>query len=88
MITLHLSYLGYKSIKVRVTGDWIKYGTSTTIEMTELALALEEVVVNQLNLTGYLEIDIKQVPLQKISAIVFQAYRLRVMKGVKALPMP
>lgn len=63
--TLHLSYLGYKSIKVRVTGDWIKYGTSTTIEMTELALALEEVVVNQLNLTGYLEIDIKQVPLQK-----------------------
>lgn len=61
--TLHLSYLGYKSIKVRVTGDWIKYGGTTTIEMTELALALEEVVVNQLNLTGYLEIDIKQVPL-------------------------
>ena len=63
--TLHLSYLGYKSIKVRVTGDWIKYGTSTTIEMTELALALEEVVVTQLKLTGYLEIDIKQVPLTK-----------------------
>jgi hypothetical protein len=63
--TLHLSYLGYKSIKVRVTGDWIKYGTSTTIEMTELALALEEVVVTQLNLTGYLEIDIKLVPLTK-----------------------
>lgn len=63
--TLHLSYLGYKSIRVRVTGDWIKYGTSTTIEMTELALALEEVVVTQLNLTGYLEIDIKQVPLTK-----------------------
>jgi hypothetical protein len=63
--TLHLSYLGYKSIKVRVTNDWIKYGTSTIIEMTELALALEEVVVNQLKLTGYLEVDIKQVPIQK-----------------------
>ena len=63
--TLHLSYLGYKSIRVRVTGDWIKYGTSTTIEMTELALALEEVVITQLNLTGYLEIDIRQVPLTK-----------------------
>jgi hypothetical protein len=63
--TLHLSYLGFKSIKVRVTGDWIKFGISTTIEMTELALALEEVVVTQLNLTGYLEIDIKMVPITK-----------------------
>jgi len=63
--TLHLSYLGYKSIKVKVTGDWIKFKTSTTIEMTELALALEKVVITQLKLTGYLEIDIKQVPLTK-----------------------
>lgn len=61
--TLHLSYLGFKSIKVRVTNDWIKFGTVATIEMTELALALEKVVVNQLRLTGYLEVDIKQVPL-------------------------
>jgi hypothetical protein len=63
--TLHLSYLGFKSIKVRVTSDWIRYGTSTTIELTELALALEEVNVNKLKLTGYLEIDIKQVPIRK-----------------------
>jgi hypothetical protein len=61
--TLHLSYLGYKSIKVRVTNDWIKFG-ETKIEMTELALALEEVVVNQLILTGYLEVDVKQVPIK------------------------
>lgn len=59
--TLHFSYLGFKSIKVRVTNDWIKFGSSK-IELTELALALEEVVVNQLKLTGYLEVDIKQVP--------------------------
>ncbi len=58
--TLHLSYLGFKSIKVRVTNDWIKYGSST-ITLTELALALEEVVINELKLTGYLEVDIKQV---------------------------
>ena len=38
--TLHLSYLGYKSIKVKVSNDWIKYGTSTTIELTELALCV------------------------------------------------
>lgn len=63
--TLHLSYLGYKSIKVRVTNDWINFGTIATIEMTELALALEEVVVNQIKLTGYLELDIQQVPIQQ-----------------------
>ncbi|GAB1857378.1 carboxypeptidase-like regulatory domain-containing protein [Flavobacteriaceae bacterium MHTCC 0001] len=59
--TLHFSYIGFKSIKVRVTNDWLKYGSSK-IELTELALALEEVVVNQLKLTGYLEVDIRQVP--------------------------
>ena len=61
--TLHLSYIGYKSIKVRVTNDWMKFG-ETKIGMTELALALEEVVVNQLKLTGYLEVDVKQVPIK------------------------
>jgi hypothetical protein len=61
--TLHFSYLGYKSIKVRVTNDWLKFG-ETQIEMTESALALEEVVVRQLRLTGYLEVDVKQVPIK------------------------
>lgn len=61
--TLHLSYLGYKSIKVRVTNDWLKFGV-TKIEMTELAFALEEVVISQFKLTGYLEVDIKQVPIK------------------------
>lgn len=60
--TIHFSYLGFKSINVRVTNDWIKYGSSK-ITLTELALALEQVVVNQLKLTGYLEVDIKQVPI-------------------------
>lgn len=59
--TLHFSYLGFKSIKVKVTNDWLKFGSSQ-IALTELALALETVVVNQLNLTGYLEVDIKQIP--------------------------
>ena len=63
--TLHLSFLGFKSIKVRVTNDWVNFGNQTTIELTELALTLEEVVVNKLKLTGYLEVDIKQVPIQK-----------------------
>lgn len=62
--TLHFSYLGFKSIKVKVTNDWLKYGSSN-IALTELAFALEEVVVNQLNLTGYLEVDIKNVTQNK-----------------------
>tara|TARA_B100001287_G_scaffold269288_1_gene266591 strand:+ start:6328 stop:7104 length:777 start_codon:yes stop_codon:yes gene_type:complete len=61
--TLHFSFLGFKSIKVKVTNDWIKFGTNTTIELTEMALALEEVVVYEMKLTGYLEVDIKQVPI-------------------------
>ena len=76
--TLHLSYLGYKSIKVRVTNDWLKFG-NTKIVMTELAFALEEVTVTQLQLTGYLEVDMKQVPIQsnnryRISGLYGQGY--------------
>ncbi|MFC0605556.1 carboxypeptidase-like regulatory domain-containing protein [Winogradskyella pulchriflava] len=76
--TLHLSYLGYKSIKVRVTNDWLKFG-NTEITMTELALALEEVTVKQLELTGYLEVDMMQVPIQsnnryRISGLYGKAY--------------
>ena len=63
--TLHLSYLGYKSIKVRVTNDWVNVGTSVSIELSELVLALEPVIVSQMKLTGYLELDIQQVPIQQ-----------------------
>lgn len=59
--TLHLSYLGFKSIKVRVTNDWVNQINKSTISLTEMALALEEVVVTELELTGFLEVDIKQV---------------------------
>lgn len=76
--TLHLSYVGYKSIKVRVTNDWLKFG-NTEIIMTELALALEEVTVKSLELTGYLEVDMNQVPIRnnnqyRISGLYGKAY--------------
>lgn len=54
--TLLFSYLGFETIKVRVTNDWIKNKTSKVV-LTEKALALEEVVVAQYNLTGYVEVD-------------------------------
>jgi len=60
--TLYLSYLGFKPIKVRVASDFLKYNNSI-IELTERALALEEVVIKPYKLTGYLEIDAKNVPI-------------------------
>ena len=59
--TLHFSYLGFKSIKIRVTQDMIRF-PGTRIGMTELAYALEEVVISPYRLTGYLDIDAKYMP--------------------------
>ncbi|WP_228235730.1 carboxypeptidase-like regulatory domain-containing protein [Allomuricauda sp. M10] len=60
--TLYLSYLGFKTQKVRVTNDMFRYG-ETKIALTELAYALEEVIVRPYQLTGYLEIDVKNLPI-------------------------
>jgi hypothetical protein len=62
--TLHFSYLGYKSIKLKVTNDWITFDSMTTVEMTELALALEPVILSPFRLTGYLEYDILNTPVR------------------------
>lgn len=59
--TLHISMIGFKSIRVRVTNDWIKNKT-TTIHLTEKAYALEEVIIRPFILTGYIEVDAKLVP--------------------------
>lgn len=60
--TLYLSYLGFKPQKIRVTNDMLTFG-NTEIALTELAYALEEVTVAPYLLTGYLEIDVKNLPL-------------------------
>ena len=62
--TLYLSYLGFKSIKIRVTNDFLKFENSK-IQLTELAYALEEVIVSPYKLTGYLDIDAKNIPISK-----------------------
>jgi hypothetical protein len=53
-----------------VTNDWIKKKVAK-IFLTEKAIALEEVVIRPFNLTGYLEVDSKTIPLKKITATVF-----------------
>ena len=60
--TLYISLLGYKSTKIRITNDMIKF-QGLKIGMTELAYALEEVVITPYKLTGYLDIDAKNAPI-------------------------
>ncbi len=63
--TLHISFIGYQPVKVRVTNDWIKNANKTRINLVEKAKVLEEVVINKYNLTGYLQIDSKLAPVQQ-----------------------
>ena len=63
--TLHVSFIGYQSIKVRVTNDWIKNATNTKIPLTERAYTLEEMVINKYNLTGYLQVDSRLAPVKE-----------------------
>ena len=65
--TLYFSYIGYKPLKIIVTNDLIKYeDNDLTFNLTELALALEEVIITPYRLTGYLEIDVKNAPINSI----------------------
>ena len=60
--TLYFSYLGYKSLKIAVTQDMIKFGNSK-FKINQLAFALEEIILRPYQLTGYLDIDVKNVPI-------------------------
>ena len=62
--TLHITLLGFESLRVRVTNDWIKNKT-TTIQLTQKAIPLNEVVISPYYLTGYLEIDAKLIPIKE-----------------------
>jgi hypothetical protein len=63
--TIHVSFIGYQSVKVRVTNDWIKNASPPKITLTERAYTLEEVVINTYNLTGFLQVDAKLAPIKK-----------------------
>ena len=62
--SLHFSSIGFQTIRVRVTNDWSKSNTAK-IQLTEKAIALEEVNVQSYRLTGYLEIDSKLIPIRE-----------------------
>ena len=62
--TLHITMIGFQSLRVRVTNDWVKTGVAR-LELTEKAIALEEVVIRKYKLTGYLEVDTKLIPFKE-----------------------
>ncbi len=70
--TLHISFIGYLPIKVRVTNDWIKNATNTKIPLTERAKVLDEIVIDKYHLTGYLQVDAKLAPVDD------KSYRYRI----------
>ena len=59
--TIMISYIGYQSIKLKITNDLLK-GNELSITLHEKASEISEVTVKTHNLIGVLEVDIKQVP--------------------------
>ncbi|MHB1146787.1 MAG: carboxypeptidase-like regulatory domain-containing protein [Lutibacter sp.] len=66
--TIYVSYLGYQSIKLKITNDLLK-GNELVIELYERTEAMNEIVVSSHKLIGVLEIDAKNVPKDKYSRI-------------------
>ena len=66
--TIYVSYLGFQSIKLKITNDLLK-GNELVIELHEKTEQMEEVVVKSHKLVGVLEIDAKNVPKDKYARI-------------------
>lgn len=66
--TILVSYLGFSSIKVRITNDLLK-GNELEIALFEKPEEVKEVVIRSTKLIGVLEIDVKQVPQDRFTRI-------------------
>lgn len=66
--TIYISYLGFQSIKLKITNDLLK-GNELVIELHEKTMEMEEIVVKSHKLIGVLEIDAKNVPKDKYARI-------------------
>lgn len=66
--TILVSYLGFASIKLKVTNDLLK-GNELLIALYEKSEEVKEVVIKSTDLIGVLEIDIKQVPKDRFTRI-------------------
>jgi hypothetical protein len=66
--TILVSYLGYASIKLKITNDLLK-GNELLIALYERPEEIREVVIKSTKLIGVLEIDLKQVPKDRFTRI-------------------
>ena len=66
--TILISYIGYQSIKLKVTRDLLK-GNELEIAIHEKTVNIDEVTVKAHNLIGVLVIDAKNVPKDQFSRI-------------------
>ncbi len=66
--TILVSYLGFSSIKLKVTNDLLK-GNELIISLYEKPEEIREIIIKSTKLIGVLEIDIKQVPKDKFTRI-------------------
>ncbi|MHB0756084.1 carboxypeptidase-like regulatory domain-containing protein [Polaribacter sp. M15] len=66
--TILVSYLGFSSIKVKVTNDLLK-GNELEIALYEKPEQIREVIIKSTKLIGVLEIDVKQVPKDRFTRI-------------------
>ncbi|CAM1356256.1 MULTISPECIES: carboxypeptidase-like regulatory domain-containing protein [Tenacibaculum] len=66
--TVLVSYLGYSSIKLKITNDLLK-GNEVVISLEEKPEEVKEVVIKSTELIGVLEVDVKQVPKDRFTRI-------------------
>lgn len=81
--TIYVSYLGYQSIKLKITNDLLK-GNELVVELHEKREQITEVVVTSHKLIGVLEIDAKNVPKDKYARIHINGLPQTYEVGVKA----
>ena len=66
--TILVSYLGFASIKLKITNDLLK-GNELLIALYEKPEEVKEIVIKSTDLIGVLEIDVKQVPQDRFTRI-------------------
>lgn len=66
--TILVSFLGFSSIKLKVTNDLLK-GNEVVISLREKDEEVKEVVIRSTQLIGVLEVDVKQVPKDRFTRI-------------------
>ena len=66
--TVLVSFLGFSSIKLKVTNDLLK-GNEVVISLKEKPEDVKEIIIKSTKLIGVLEVDVKQVPKDRFTRI-------------------